>query len=126
MVGFSIWIWITFINKVVRSSKRQICLPKMKGSSVIINLFFNMVVKGGYSTDRMKRGVVRGIKTSFYIQQLLKNCALLYMDAPMDNGSYSKFNRFRLYGFTLLCSNIPSFRWGKAKNKLHFNKCTDQ
>ena len=83
---------------------------KMKGSSVIINLFFNMVVKGGYSTNRMKRGVVRGIKTSFYIQQLLKNCALLYMGAPMGNGSYSKFNKFLLYGFTLFCSNIPSFR----------------
>ena len=60
--------------------------PKNERQQCDNKSFFNMVVKGRYSTDRMKRVVVRGIATLFSIRQLPKNCALLYMDAPMEDG----------------------------------------
>ena len=95
---------------------------KMKGSSVIINLFFNMVVKGGYSTNRMKRGVVRGIKTSFYIQQLLKNCALLYMGALW--AMVHILNLINFFFMDLHCSVPISLVSGEVKQRTNYTLTT--
>ena len=72
--------------------------------------FFNIVVKGGYSTDRMKRGVVRGISTFFSIRQLLKNCALLYVDAPMDERCILNLMNFVFMDLHCSVPIIPNFR----------------
>ena len=54
---------------------------------MILNLFFSIQeFREGYSADRMKRALVRGIAILSPLLQIPKNCALLHMDVPMDGG----------------------------------------